>query len=290
MFPPPRADLLLRRSLGGLAILAGSVVLGVMAFLVIESLEALRTVGPGRFLSDPGWFPAGGAEAGAFNLVPMLSGTILLTLGALLIATPAGLGAAIFCRFYAPSRFAKPLRSILEVLAGVPSVVYGFWGLVTLVPIIQRLRPPGQSLLAGCLILALMVLPTIALMAEAALRTLPRPLLDGGAALGLDRWAIVRGLALPAALPGIASGVLLATVRALGETMAVLMVCGNVVQNPTSLFDPVRSLTANIALEMAYAGEHHRSALFVSGLFLMLAVAGLIALVERLDHGVGSHG
>lgn len=285
----PRADLALRWSLAGLAVLAGSVVVGVVTFLVLESLDALNTVDPLRFLGDPGWSPAAGPEKGQFNLVPMLSGSVLLTVGALLLATPAGLGAAVFCRFYAPPRFSKPLRSILEVLAGVPSVVYGFWGLVTLAPLIQRLRPPGQSLLAGILILGLMVLPTVALMAEAALRTLPRPLLDGGAALGLDRWAIVRGLALPAALPGIASGVLLATVRALGETMAVLMVCGNVVQTPSSLFDPIRSLTANIALEMAYAGEHHRSVLFVSGLLLMVAVAGLIGVVERLDRGHGHH-
>ena len=242
-----RADRLLRRCLGAASLLSGSVVLLILLFLVRESIPAWESVGPSRFLSDGGWFPAGGPE-GQFDLGPMLWGTALLTLGALLLATPVGLAVAVYGRFYAPRAFVRPLRRVVEVLAGVPSVVYGFWGLVTLVPLIQSWRPPGQSLLAGILILALMVLPTLALMSEAALRAVPRSLLDGAAALGLDRWATVRGVAMPAALPGIASGVLLSTVRALGETMAVLMVCGNVVQVPGSVFDPVRSLTANIAL------------------------------------------
>lgn len=284
-----RADRLLRWSLASTSVLAGSVVLLILLFLVRESMPAWSSVGPARFLTDGGWFPAGGPE-GRFGLGPMLWGTALLTAGALLLATPAGLALAIYGRFYAPRSLVRPLRRVIEVLAGVPSVVYGFWGLVTLVPLIQSWRPPGQSLLAGILILALMVLPTLALMAEAALRAVPRPLLDGATALGLDRWAMVRGVALPAALPGIASGVLLATVRALGETMAVLMVCGNVVQVPGSVFDPVRSLTANIALEMGYATAHHRSALFVSALALMALVALLIAGVEGLGRRSESHG
>lgn len=278
------ADRILGWSLGTVAALAGSVVVLIVAFLALESSEALVSIGPARFVSDDGWFPASGAD-GSFGLVPMLAATGLLTLGAVLLAAPAGVAVAVFCGFVAPRAVATAVHRMVEVLAGVPSVVYGFWGLVTLVPLVQRFRPPGQSLLAGVLILALMVLPTIALMAEAALRAVPRHLLVGAAALGLDRWATVRGVALPAALPGIASGVLLATVRALGETMAVLMVCGNVVQLPGSVFDPVRSLTANIALEMAYATDHHRSALFVSGLVLMASVALLIAGVERLGQG-----
>lgn len=285
MTTPRAADRILDWSLGTVAALAGSVVVLIITFLALESSGALASVGPVRFLTDDGWFPAGGPE-GRFGLVPMLAVTGLLTLGAVLLATPTGVAVAVFCRFVAPRVLATPIHRTVEVLAGVPSVVYGFWGLVTLVPIIQRFRPPGQSLLAGVLILGLMVLPTVALMAEAALRAVPRPLFVAAAALGLDRWATVRGVALPAALPGIASGVLLAAVRALGETMAVLMVCGNVVQLPGSVFDPVRALTANIALEMAYATAHHRSALFVGGLALMVAVAVLIAGVEWLGRGV----
>jgi len=260
---------------------AGAVVLLIVAFLIRESVPALSTIGIGRFLHDPSWHPAGEASAGTFNLVPMLVGTLYLSLGALLLAVPAGVASAVFCQFYAPGRVAAVYRRSMELLAGVPSVVYGFWGLVTLVPLIRRLEPPGQSLLAGILILALMVLPTVALTAVAALAAVPRSYLQGAAALGLGRWATARRVALPAALPGILSGALLAAARAVGETMAVLMVCGNLVQVPSSLFDPVRALTANIALEMGYATAQHRSALFVSGLVLIVVIALLMALVER---------
>jgi phosphate transport system permease protein len=279
----PRADpdRWLGRILGGWAMAAGAVVLLIVAFLIRESVPALSTIGIGRFLHDPSWHPAGEASAGTFNLVPMLVGTLYLSLGALLLAVPAGVASAVFCHFYAPGRVAAVYRRSMELLAGVPSVVYGFWGLVTLVPLIRRLEPPGQSLLAGILILALMVLPTVALTAVAALAAVPRSYLQGAAALGLGRWATARRVALPAALPGILSGALLAAARAVGENMAVLMVCGNLVQVPSSLFDPVRALTANIALEMGYATAQHRSALFVSGLVLIVVIALLMALVER---------
>lgn len=272
----------IRRLFGGAALLAGGIVVLIGAFLVLEALPALRSVGLLRFLSDDGWLPAGGTE-GRFNLLPMLWGTVLLAAGALSLAAPAGLISAVFCRFYAPPFLAQLYRRLIELLAGVPSVVYGFWGLVTLVPLIHEIEPPGQSLLAGILILALMVLPTVALLAEAALRAVPRSYLEGAAALGLGRWATVRGIVLPAAAPGIATGILLALTRALGETMAVLMVCGNVVQLPGSVFDPVRSLTANIALEMSYATAHHRAALFVSGLALMAMVAVMMVGIEQLE-------
>lgn len=276
------ADRALSWSLSIVAAATGGIVLLILIFLAVESAGALGSVGPLRFLTDDGWLPAGGPD-GRFGLAPMLVATGLLTLGAVTLATPAGVAVAIVCRFLAPPVVGRWLHRVVEVLAGVPSVVYGFWGLVTLVPLLQRLEPPGQSLLAGMLVLALMVLPTIALMAEAALRAVPASQLAGAVALGLDRWATVRRVAVPTALPGIASGVLLAAVRALGETMAVLMVCGNVVQMPSSLFAPVRALTANIALEMAYATAHHRSALFASGLVLMVSVMALILVIEQLD-------
>jgi len=158
--------------------------------------------------------------------------------------------------------------------------VYGFWGLTTLAPLIGRLHPPGTSLITGIFILTLMVLPTVALTAEAALAGVPESYLRGAAALGLSRWGMIRGIAIPAAKRGIIAGILLAAGRAAGETMAVLMVCGNVVQRPHSLFDPVRTLTANIALEMAYALGDHRSALFVSGLVLMCLTLALVVAAE----------
>lgn len=256
----------------------------MVLFLAREALPVLRSAGPQRFLTDPSWHPT----QGRFGLAPMLWGTALATAGALLLATPLGLLSAIFCRFYAPPRLATAFRRMIELLAGIPSVVFGLWGLVVLVPLINRLHPPGASLLAAILILALMVLPTLALTAEAGLRAVPAEHLQAAAALGLSRWTTVSQVAMPAARSALVTAVILATGRALGETMAVLMVCGNVVQVPRGLFDPVRTLTANIALEMAYAMGDHRSALFVSGLVLALAVGVFVLAAEvlgrRADH------
>jgi ABC-type molybdate transport system permease subunit len=161
---------------------------------------------------------------------------------------------------------------MISLLAGIPSVVFGLWGLTVLVPLIGQWQPPGASLLAAVLILAMMTLPTVALTSRAALAATPPSLYQGAAMLGMSRHRILLGVLVPAARRGILGGVLLAIARALGETMAVLMVAGNVVQTPTSLFDPIRVLTANIALEMAYAVDQHRSSLFVSGLLLMAMV------------------
>lgn len=266
-----------------LAALAAGIVLLIVGFVVVESLPALRSVGLTRFVTDTSWHPAAGAARGSFNLAPMLVGTITAAGGAIALATPLGLGSALFSRFYAPPPVARWYRRLVEVLAGIPSVVYGFWGLVVLAPLIRQWQPPGQSLLAGIVILAIMILPTVALLSESALRSVPELYLRGAAALGLSRWSTVRGVALPAARGGILTAVLLATGRAIGETMALLMVTGNVVQVPRSLFDPVRALTSNIALELAYAMDLHRSALFVSGLVLMVMIVILVVASERLS-------
>lgn len=265
------------------ALLAALLVGLIVLFLVRESLPALRVAGPARFFTDPAWHPA----EGLFGLAPMLWGTVLATAGALVLALPLGLLSALFCRFYAPAPLAGAYRRIIELLAGIPSVVYGLWGLVVLVPVINRVHPPGASLLAAMLMLALMVLPTLALTAEAGLRAVPAEYFQGAAALGLSRWTTLTRIALPAARSSLVTAVILATGRALGETMAVLMVCGNVVQVPRSLFDPVRTLTANVALEMAYAMGTHRSALFVSGLVLAAGVALLILIAEAAQRRPG---
>ncbi len=279
------ADVLLAWSLRAAAIVSGVVVLAIAAFLAAESWPALRAIGLGRFFTDGSWHPAARAEEGSFLLLPMLWGTLLAALGAVLVATPLGILSALFSHFYAPPRIVGPYRRLVETLAGIPSVVYGFWGLVVLVPLIRRLEPPGPSLLAAILVLAVMVLPTVALSADAALAAVPRAHLQAAAALGLSRARTLFGVVLPAARPGIVTGVLLQSARALGETMAVLMVCGNVVRNPSSLFEPIRTLTANVALEMSYAMGEHRSALFVSGLLLLLLVAVLVAAAESASRG-----
>jgi phosphate transport system permease protein len=273
------SDLILIWVLRIIAAITGLIVLLIAFFLVNESLPVLRRVGLLRFFTDASWNPT----AQLYNLTPMLTGTLLAMTGAVLIATPLGVLAAVFCHYYAPPALANVYRRLIEVLAGIPSVVYGFWGLVVLVPLIGRLQPPGPSLLAGILILTIMILPTIALMADASLANIPAQYLRGAAALGLSRWTTIRRVVFPAARSGLFTGVILETGRAIGETMAILMVCGNVVQTPRSIFDPIRTLTANIALEMAYATGDHRSALFVSGLLLLGLIVALIAAAEWLS-------
>lgn len=263
------------------ATFAGAIVLFIVVFLAIESMPALRHVGLFRFFTDASWYPS----QGLYNLTPMLWGTLFAMVGSVLIATPLGILSAVFCHYYAPPAVARPYRRLIELLAGIPSVVYGFWGLVVLVPLIGAIRPPGPSLLAGIVILTIMILPTIALMADAGLANVPQQYLRGAAALGLPRWATILGVVFPAAKSGLFTGVILETGRAIGETMAILMVCGNVVQTPHSLFDPMRTLTANIALEMAYALGDHRAALFVSGLVLVGMIAALVGAADWISRG-----
>lgn len=278
---PSLSDTILLWVLRGLAFIAGVLVILITGFLFLEALPVLQQVGILPFFRDRTWHPA----QDSYNLIPMVWGTLLTTIGAVLIAAPLGIGSAIFCQYYAPPIIAKLYRRLIELLAGIPSVVYGFWGLVVLVPLVRRLQPPGTSLLTGILILTLMILPTIALTADASFAKVPPDYLRGAAALGLSKWAMIWGVAIPAAQSGLFTGLILGTGRAIGETMAVLMVCGNVVQTPTSLFDPMRTLTANIALEMAYAMGNHRSALFVSGLLLMGMIGVLVAIAEVISQG-----
>lgn len=269
-----RVDTWLSAGTRGSAVISAAVVLLVIGFLLRESWQALREVGLQRFFTDQSWHPL----SGQFNLLPMIVATLVTSCGALMLAGPLGIASAVFSRFYAPALLSTWYRRLVELLAGIPSVVFGLWGLVVLVPLIAGLGGSGQNLLTATLVLSLMILPTIALTAHAALAAVPQEMIAGGAALGLPRWAIARRIAIPAARHGIGVGLLLAFSRALGETMAVLMVAGNVVKLPDSLLSPGRTLTANIALEMGYAGSAHRSILFVSGLLLMLLVTGLIFL------------
>ncbi|WP_242033826.1 phosphate ABC transporter permease subunit PstC [Coleofasciculus sp. FACHB-542] len=276
-----RNEAILVWMLRGMAIISGAIALLILLFLIWETLPILQNIGLTRFFKDPSWHPV----SEEFNLMPMLWGSLFVTAGSVLIATPLGILSAVFCHYYAPPALAKIYRGLIELLAGIPSVVYGFWGLVVLVPIIGRMHPPGPSLLAGILILTLMILPTIALVADATFTNVPAHYLRGAAALGLGRWAMVRGVVFPAAKSGLLTGIILETGRAIGETMAVLMVCGNVVQVPKGVFEPVRTLTANIALEMAYAVGNHRAALFVSGLILMAMIVVLVVAAEMINQG-----
>ena len=276
---PSRTEAWLSRALWLMASSAVALLVLIFLFLLSESRLALVDGHWLRFFTSAGWFPSDGQ----FNLWPMLLATLLATSGALLLALPMGLASALFVGFFAPAGLATLFRRLLMLLAGIPSVVYGLWGLTVLVPLITSVAPPGASLLAAILILALMILPTVALTSEAALRVVPVSYWRGGQALGLSAQTILLRVAIPAARRGILAGALLAATRAVGETMAELMVAGNVVQVPGSLFDSVRVLTANIALEMAYATGGHRAGLYVSSLLLTLVVVAIVCLGRRVE-------
>jgi phosphate transport system permease protein len=278
LFPSASVDTLILWLLRIASGIAAGMVLLILFFLLAESLPLLREVSAVRFVTDSSWQPT----EGAYNLAPMLSGTLYAAGGALFLATPLGIASALFVAYYALPSAARIYRRLIELLAGIPSVVYGFWALTTLVPLINELHPPGASLLAGILVLTLMILPTVALTAHAALLAVPDEYLRGAAALGMSRWSIIRGVVLPAARMGVTAGIILAAGRAIGETMAVLMVTGNVVQRASTVYDPIRTLAANIALEMPYALGDHRAALFVSGLMLMLLVIALWSAAARI--------
>ena len=278
MFHSVLTDTLVRWILRAGAVISALVMLLILIFLLIESWPVLGQITPTRFFTDASWHPL----EGAYNLMPMLSGTLLASVGALLLAIPLGIASALFIIFYAPAFFVLPYQRLIELLAGIPSVVFGFWGLTTLVPLINQFHPPGASLLAAIFVLTLMILPTITLTTHSALKAVPDEFLHGAAALGLSRWGMIYGVVFPAAHAGIVAGIILAAGRAIGETMAVLMVAGNVVQHPQGLFDPIRTLAANIALEMAYAMDDHRAVLFVSGLLLMILVMMLSAMAGKI--------
>ena len=272
-------DGLLDAALVGSGLLSGVILLLVVLFLAIEAAPALVDPGPVALLTDPAWYPT----EGRWGLLSMVLGSGLVAAGGLALAVPAGISTALFATAVLPPRLGAAWRWLLGILAGVPSVVYGLWGLLVLVPWIAAYEPPGASLLAGALILGLMILPTVGLTAADALAQARREHGAAAAALGLSPWGAALGVFLPAGRGGVATGTLLATGRALGETMAVLMVCGNVAQVPDSVFAPVRTLTANIALEMGYALDAHRTALFASGLALLAVVAGIVAIAHRME-------
>lgn len=257
----------------------------IVLFLAKESWPVLaHGTNVKSLFSGRGWHPL----EKDFNLVPMILASLLMTAGAIILAAPLGLIGAIFIVFYARNIYGQIFKNIVSLLAGIPSVVYGLWGLTVLVPFIAQIQPPGASLLTAVLILTFMIIPTIALTSMAALQAVPVNLIAGAQALGMTRTGQIVFVALPAARSGITGGIVLAVARALGETMAVLMVAGNVVQVPNSLFSSVRALTANIALEMAYATDIHRASLFVSGLFLTILVFILSWIASHLS-GVGRH-
>lgn len=245
-----------------------------------------QTITPGEFFTGAEWFPTA-TPAPLFGLVPLLLGTLLVSFGAILLSLPFGLAVAVYMAEIARPGVRKILKPVIELLAGIPSVVYGFFGLVVLVPLIQKTfgLPVGETAFAGSVVLAVMALPTIITVAEDALRNTPRSMKEASLALGATHWQTIYKVVIPYSISGITSAVVLGIGRAIGETMAVLMVTGNAAVIPTTFFEPVRTIPATIAAELgeAPAGGAHYEALFMLGAVLFVITLLLSLAVEYIS-------
>ncbi|MFH0796640.1 MAG: phosphate ABC transporter permease subunit PstC [Candidatus Omnitrophota bacterium] len=257
--------------------------LAVITFFIFrEGLPLIFKIGILNFLTGREWSPSNGE----FGILPMILSSVWITIGALIIGVPTGLSCAIFLAEIAGDKIRKFLKPAIELLAGIPSVVYGFMGVVILIPFIRGiLGGPGFSLLAGSIILGIMILPTIVSISTDSLKAVPNSFREASISMGATRWQTTIFVVVRAARNGILASVILGMGRAIGETMAVIMVAGNALNIPHSLLDPVRPLTSNIALEMGYATGDHQKALFATGiiLFIFIMVLNLMATyISRL--------
>ncbi|WP_165056656.1 MULTISPECIES: phosphate ABC transporter permease subunit PstC [unclassified Adlercreutzia] len=257
------------------ALFVGAAAVSVLAvalicvFLFANGLPAMAQIGIPEFLLGTTWRPANDL----YGIFPMIIGSIYVTAGAMLVGVPAGFLCAVFLSRFASGRVAATLKPGVELLAGIPSVVYGFFGLVVIVPLIRDYLPGrGLSLLAAALLLGIMILPTIITVAQSALDAVPQKYYEGALALGADHEHSVFRVVVPAAASGIMAAIVLGVGRAIGETMAVIMVAGNQAVIPGSIFDGVRTMTANIVLEMGYAADLHRGALIATGVVLFVFI------------------
>ena len=249
----------------------------ITIFILVEGLPLIAKVGIVKFIFGLTWAPS----QGEYGIFPMIIGSLSVTLGAVVLGVPVAICCAIFLAEFAPSTLANVARPAIQLLAGIPSVVYGFWGLVFIVPAIRNyLGGPGVSILAGSIILAIMILPTVISISEVSLLALPPLYKEGSLALGATHWQTIRNTLIPAAKSGIVAAIILGIGRAVGETMAVIMVLGNAVALPSSILDPVRTLTTNIGIEMGYASGEHQQALFATGIVLLFIIMILNSVAQ----------
>ena len=255
-------------------------VLLICFFIFSNSIPAIGEIGIINFLFGKIWDP----DLGLYGIFPMIVGSIYVTAGAIVIGVPIGLLTAVFLARYCPAGMYKIVKPGVELLAGIPSVVYGFFGMVVIVPFIRNNFGGGNSILAASVLLGMMILPTIISQSEASIRAVPESYYEGSLALGATHERSVFCAILPAAKSGILAGVILGVGRAIGETMAVIMVAGNQARMPGSIFEGVRTMTANIVIEMGYAEGLHREALIATGvvLFVFILIINLAFSVVKM--------
>ena len=255
----------------------------ICIFLFANGVPAIAEIGPLEFLGGMRWKPLNNM----FGVFPMIVGSIYVTAGATVVGVPIGILCAVFMARFCPKKIYPVLKPMIELMAGIPSIVYGFFGLVVIVPLMQDVfGGSGKSVLTASILLGIMILPTIIGVSESAIRAVPESYYEGALALGDTHERSVFRAVLPAAKSGIMAGVILGIGRAIGETMAVIMVAGNQAVIPGSLLAGVRTLTANIVLEMGYAADLHREALIATGvvLFVFILIINLLfSLVKRRD-------
>ena len=255
----------------------------ICVFLFANGIPAIGKIGVFKFLLGTKWKPGNDI----YGILPMILGSLYVTAGALIIGVPIGLLSAVFLAKFCPKGLYKILKPATELMAGVPSVVYGFFGLVVLVPLVQNIfGVAGNTMLTASVLLGIMILPTIIGVSESAIRAVPDSYYEGSLALGASHERSVFFATLPAARSGILAGVVLGIGRAIGETMAVVMVAGNKARMPQGLLDGVRTMTANIVMEMGYATDLHREALIATAVVLfvfILMINVTFSLLRRKD-------
>jgi len=253
-------------------------------FLFSQGLPAIAEIGPGDFLLGTVWKPL----EGLFGILPMIVGSIYVTAGAIVFGVPVGLLCAVFLAKFCPSGLYRILKPAVDLLAGIPSIVYGFFGLMVIVPVMQQLAGTGgKGVLTASIMLGIMILPTIISVSESAIRAVPESYYEGALALGATHERSVFFTTLPAAKSGILAGVILGVGRAIGETMAVVMIAGNQPVIPGSILSGVRTMTANIVLEMGYATGLHREALIATAvvLFVFILIINIsFSLLKRREN------
>ena len=268
----------------------------ICIFLFANGIPAIREIGFVKFITGDIWRP--GSEQ--FGIFPMIIGSLYVTAGAVIFGVPIGILTSVFMAMYCPKKIYKPLKAATELLAGIPSVVYGFFGLVVVVPIVRSFGETlydaglvksagnGNSILTPSLILGMMILPTIIGTTESAMRAVPVHYYEGSLALGATKERSIFRVIIPAAKSGVIAGIVLGMGRAIGETMAVIMIVGNQARLTTSMLDGIRTLTGNIVIEMGYATGLHREALIATGVvlfvFILIINFSVALLKRRADH------
>jgi phosphate transport system permease protein len=268
------------------ALLAVISVLLICVFLFINGIPAIKQIGLTQFLTGRDWSP--NEVPPSYGILPIILGSISVTTGAVLFGVPIGILTSIFMAYYCSDKYYSFLKPAVELLAGIPSVVYGFFGLVILVPFVRNVfGGNGNSILTASILLGIMILPTIIGVSESAIRAVPGQYYKGALALGATHERAIFSVVLPAAKSGVIAAVVLGVGRAIGETMAVIMVAGNQARMPAGILKGVRTLTGNIVLEMGYAADLHRGALIGTGvilfLFILLINIAFYLLKRRAD-------